>query len=49
MKRIITVKNLINKKNGQINWNPKKSEMPRDYLDHIMDIKKLRISLEGWE
>lgn len=48
MKKII-VKPIINKRNNQINLSPKKKDLSKDLLKHILDGKRIKMELEEWD
>lgn len=45
----IIVKPIINKRNHQINFNPKKRDIPEDLLKHILEGKRIKMELEEWD
>ena len=38
-----------NKRNGQININPKKSELSKDFLKELDNLGKRKIKIKEWE
>lgn len=49
MGKIQSLKLLINKKNNQINTSFKRKDLPKDILKDIMNIKKVKVEIKGWE
>jgi hypothetical protein len=49
MKKIFEFKPRINKSNGQVTLCLKKKEMPKEFVDKLFDMKKIKFGLEGWE
>ena len=49
MKKKLSIKPFVNKKNGQIILYPKKSQLPKELVDKIFDIKHLKLTLEDWD
>ena len=49
MAKILKLKPILNKKNGQININLPRKKIPIDFLNNLIRIKKIKLKLEGWE
>ena len=49
MTKEIFVKPFVNKRNGQITLHPKRKNLPKKLVDNIFSIKKIKLTLEGWE
>lgn len=45
----LSMRPIINKKNGQITLHPKKSKLPKKLLDDIVNVRQLDFVLEDWK
>ena len=46
MRKKLSLKPVINKRNNQITVNLKRKDLPKELLNKILDVKKLRLELE---
>lgn len=49
MGKNLLLKLFVNKRNNQINTNLNRKDLPKDLLKDILDIKKLKVEIKGWE
>ena len=49
MKKIIQLASRINSSNGQINFQLKKSELPKKFKNNLPKLKGIRINLDAFE
>lgn len=49
MKKLLHLKPILNKKNGQINLSLPRRKIPKELADNIKDIKEVAIEIWKWE
>jgi hypothetical protein len=48
MSKILNLKAILNKSNGQINLSLPKKQLPEDFLKNFNKIKSINVKLEKW-
>lgn len=49
MKKILNLKPVLNKKNGQINFNLPRKKLSKEFFDKVCQSNLLKVELEDWD